>query len=47
MVIFREIHEGLVGVKATWDIQSKDGSGGWGRRSMLAGLRVGNGVAKY
>jgi hypothetical protein len=44
---FREIPDGLVDTKAPWDILSKAGGGEWGMASMLAGLRVENGVAGY
>lgn len=44
---FREILEGLVDTKVSWSILSKDGAGEWGMASMLAGLRVKNGVIEY
>jgi hypothetical protein len=44
---FREILEGLVDTKVSWNILSKDGPGEWGMASMLAGLRVKNGVVEY
>lgn len=44
---FKEILEGLVDTKVSWNVFSKDGVGEWGIASMLAGCRVKGGVVEY
>lgn len=43
----REMLNGLVDAKVSWDILSKDGAGERGMASMLAGLMVKDGVVEY
>lgn len=43
----REMLEGLVEAKVSWNMFSKDGSGEYGMAPMLAGLMVKNGVVEY